>query len=79
MAIEDGIQWEHDGRTFTLRPELHLFRFSESREVADRETGELRMETSDFGLLPGGAYVEIHRLLQLARERVDILPLPGVH
>lgn len=60
--------WDH-----AVTPERYLWRWTESHLVPDRKTGEPKRVTSDYGLIPGGAYSELVRLLFAARVPVKVI------
>ena len=69
MNFGEEVHWRSENRSFSMIPVGHLWRFVETRNERDRKTGEMVEKSFDLSLIPGGIYVEVCRLLELAAER----------
>lgn len=66
MSFGEAVTWESGNRKFSMVPQGHLWRFTETRTEKDRKTGEVKEKEFELGLIPGGIYCEVARLVRLA-------------
>jgi len=59
--VSEAVSWTDGGWTYALKAEGHRWRFTADRP-ADEPGG--KPMHCDFGLMPGGAFVAIERLVQ---------------